>query len=108
MEVISKNNQKRILILGESFGDLNGATRVTSTKAITECLLWVMERKNFRKIVENITQKNFEQSNFIESILILVNIDHHKKHFYVLLFIKIDSKEDNSLLEKVILLIVYI
>ena len=67
-----------------------------------------MERKNFRKIVENITQKNFEQSNFIESILILVNIDHHKKHFYVLLFIKKDSKEDNSLLEKVILLIVYI
>ena len=109
MEVISKNNQKRILILGESFGDLNGATRVTSTKAITECLLWVMKRKNFRKIIENITQKNFEQSkNFIESILILVNIDHHKKHFYVLLFIKKDSKEDNSLLEKVILLIVYI
>ena len=68
-----------------------------------------MERKIFRKIVENITQKNFEQSkNFIESILILVNIDHHKKHFYVLLFIKKDSKEDNSLLEKVILLIVYI
>ena len=109
MEVISKNNQKRILILGESFGDLNGETRVTSTKAITECLLWVMERKIFRKIVENITQKNFEQSkNFIVSILILVNIDHHKKHFYVLLFIKKDSKEDNSLLEKVILLIVYI
>ena len=77
MEVISKNNQKRILILGESFGDLNGATRVTSTKAIIECLLWVMERKNFRKIVDDITKKIFEQSkNFIESIPILANIDH--------------------------------
>ena len=83
VEVISNNNQKRILNVGESFGELallHGATRVTSTKAITECLLWVMERKNFRKIVDHITKKNFEQSkNFIESIPILANIDHAQK-----------------------------
>ena len=83
VEVISNNNEKRLLNVGESFGELallHGATRVTSTKAVTECLLWVMERKNFRKIVDHITKKNFEQNkNFIESIPILANIDHAQK-----------------------------
>ena len=62
VEVISNNNEKRLLNVGESFGELallHGATRVTSTKAVTECLLWVMERKNFRKIVDHITKKKF-------------------------------------------------
>ncbi len=39
-----------------------------------------MKRKNFRKIVDYITKKNFEQSkNLIESIPILANIDNAQK-----------------------------
>ena len=67
------------------------------------------ERKNFRKIVDYIIKKNFEQSkNLIESIPILPNIDHAQKALLCSSLYKKVSKEDNLLLEKVILLIVYI
>lgn len=69
--------------LGESFGELallHCAPRGGSTKAITQCYLWVLERKNFRKIVDHITKMNFEENkNFIESIPILSIIDQCQK-----------------------------
>jgi CRP-like cAMP-binding protein len=59
---------------------LHEAKRLESAKAITECYLWVMERKNFRKIVEHITKKHFEENKkFIESIPILANIENTQK-----------------------------
>ena len=84
IEIISQNiNKRREINIGESFGELallHEAKRLESAKAITECYLWVMERKNFRKIVEHITKKHFEENKkFIESIPILANIENTQK-----------------------------
>ena len=84
IEIIPQNiNKRREINIGESFGELallHEAKRLESAKAITECYLWVMERKNFRKIVEHITKKHFEENKkFIESIPILANIENTQK-----------------------------
>jgi len=84
IEIISQNiNKRREINIGESFGELallHEAKRLESAKAITECYLWVMERKNFRKIVEHISKKHFEENKkFIESIPILANIENTQK-----------------------------
>lgn len=67
----------------ESFGEmalLHGAPRSATIKAKTDCLLWCLERKTFRKIVEHISQLNFEENkSFVESINILANMDNDQK-----------------------------
>ena len=84
IEFISRNNSKnRKIKIGESFGELallHGARRCETAKSLTESYLWVMERKNFRKIVDHITKMNYEENkNFIESIPILANIHYTQK-----------------------------
>lgn len=68
---------------GESFGEmalLHGAPRSATIKAKTDCLLWCLERKTFRKIVDHISQLNFEENkSFVDSIGILSNLDNDQK-----------------------------
>ena len=79
----SHDRASRIINVGESFGEialLHGSPRLTNARCLTDCYLWVLERKNFKKIVDHITKMNFEESkNFVESIPILANIDHAQK-----------------------------
>lgn len=60
---------------GENFGELAllyGAPRSGTIIAKTDCFIWVMERKNFRKIVAHITYTNYEENKkFIHSTPIL-------------------------------------
>ena len=84
IEFISRNNSKnRKIKIGESFGELallHLANRSSSAKTLSESFLWVLERKNFRKIVDHITKMNYEENkNFIESIPILANIHYTQK-----------------------------
>jgi CRP-like cAMP-binding protein len=84
VEFFATNDKNRQIInVGESFGELallHGAPRSQNALAVTDCFLWVMERRNFRKIVEHITKLNYEENkNFIESIPILANIDNAQK-----------------------------
>ena len=73
--------QIKTMSIGEGFGELallHGAPRSGTVTAVEECYLWVLERKNFRKIVDYITKINFEENKaFIQSIPILANIDHY-------------------------------
>jgi cGMP-dependent protein kinase 1 len=79
-------NDVRIKTLedGESFGDLallHDAPRTGTLKAITECYLWVLERKNFKKIIDHINNINFDENKlFVESISLLANIENDSKN----------------------------
>jgi cGMP-dependent protein kinase len=68
---------------GESFGELallHGAPRSGTVKSKTKCLLWFLERRNFRKIMDHINQLNFEENiKFINSIPILTNMENDLK-----------------------------
>jgi len=77
------NKKIKILRSGESFGELallHDAPRSGSIKAITDCFLWTLERKNFRKIIEHITKINYEENlKFIESVSILSHMEQYQK-----------------------------
>ena len=89
--------------VGESFGELallHGAPRSGTVKAITECGLWVLERKNFRKIVDHITKMNFEENKtFIQSVPILNNIEHYQQAILCVSLIK-ETFEEGKLIVK--------
>ena len=86
---ISSSNDKtsKTIHVGESFGELallHGAPRSHTAKTITECQLWVLERKNFKKIVDHITKLNFQENKlFVESVPILANIDDAQKSILI-------------------------
>jgi len=89
--------------VGESFGELallHGAPRSGTVKAITECGLWVLERKNFRKIVDHITKMNFEENKtFIQSVPILNSIEHYQQAILCVSLIK-ETFEEGKLIVK--------
>jgi signal-transduction protein with cAMP-binding, CBS, and nucleotidyltransferase domain len=83
VDLIINNNHIKTLTEGESFGELallHGAARSGTIKASKDCFLWVLERKNFRKIIDHINHINFEENKkFIQSIPILNNIENDQK-----------------------------
>ena len=82
-QLIINNKVVRVLKIGESFGELallHDAPRSASVIAVTDCLLWTLERKNFRKIIDHITKINYEENlRFIDSIPILSHIEQYQK-----------------------------
>ena len=73
----------KTLSKGDNFGELallHKSVRSGTIKALTDCYLWVLERKNFKKIVEHITQSQFEENkSFIETTPILSCLDLNEK-----------------------------
>jgi cAMP-dependent protein kinase regulator len=71
------------ILKGESFGELallHGAPRSATIVASADCLFWVLERKNFKKIVDHINTLHFEENKqFVQSISILSNIENDQK-----------------------------
>ena len=81
VNLVINDKQVKTLSIGESFGELallHVAPRSGTVISNEDCYLWVLERKNFRKIVEYITKINFEENKtFIQSIPSLANMDHY-------------------------------
>ncbi len=77
------NHVLKTLNTGESFGELaliHGANRSASIKSLSKSLVYVMERKHFRKIVDHIRMINYEENKkFITSIPILNGMDNDLK-----------------------------
>jgi CRP-like cAMP-binding protein len=83
LDLFINDNYTKTLKKGESFGELallHGAPRSGTVKTKTNCLLWCLERRNFRKVMDHINLINFEENmKFINSIPILTNIDNDLK-----------------------------
>ena len=71
------------LSIGDNFGELallHGSPRSVTVKAVTDCFMWVLERKNFKKIIEHITQSQFEENKkFIQTTPILSCLESNEK-----------------------------
>ena len=82
-ELIINNNIIKRLKVGESFGELallHDAPRSGSIKTISDCLLWTLERKNFRKIIEHINKISYEENlQFIDSVSVLSYMEQYQK-----------------------------
>ena len=102
--LIIDNKLMKILRIGESFGELallHDAPRSGSIKAISDCLLYILERKNFRKIVEHITKINYEENlKFLESVSILSHMEQYQKTILSNNLVKEEFEEGRRIVTK--------
>ena len=72
LEVIVNTKRIKLLNTGDSFGEmalLHNTPRTATVSALTNCSLWVLDRKTFRSTLELLEQANYEENKtFIESI----------------------------------------
>ena len=102
--LIIDNKLIKVLRIGESFGELallHDAPRSGSIKAISDCLLYILERKNFRKIVEHITKINYEENlKFLESVSILSHLEQYQKTILSNNLVKEEFEEGRKIVTK--------
>lgn len=72
--------KKGILEKGNYFGDkalLYGTHRECTVRTTDDCYVWIMEKKNFKKVVEHILHITFEDNNVNMGKLSLFSIASH-------------------------------
>ena len=83
VELIIDDKKIKTLKPGESFGELalmHGAPRSGTVKSLSGSLLWCMERRNFRKIIDHINSINFNENiQFINGIALFTNLQKNLK-----------------------------
>jgi CRP-like cAMP-binding protein len=83
LEYYRDNIKKYEVNRGESIGELaliHSAPRDGTLKAKTKTVVWCLERKNFRKIMDVINKMNYEENKqFISSIKMLSAVDSELK-----------------------------
>ena len=84
IELYVNRIKKKFLQRGDIFGEhslLYGCPRYCTCKTISNCYLWSMEKKYFKKIIEHITHIKFEEiKKFVLSIPIFNLADHETKN----------------------------
>ena len=79
-DIIVNGEKKDSLQKGSYFGDtalLYGTCREYTLCASTDCYVWVMEKKNFRKVIEHILHITYEDNNSNISKLPIFEIATH-------------------------------
>lgn len=83
MEVIVNDKTKRELKAGDGFGELAllyNAPRSASVKALEECYLWGIDRNTFRRAVEEMITKEYEENRkFMEVVRFFHNLTNEQK-----------------------------
>ena len=79
-DIIINGEKKEILQKGNYFGDtaiLYGTNREYTVKASTDCYVWIMEKKNFKKVIEHILHITYEDNNSNIGKIALFSIASH-------------------------------
>jgi len=85
VDLFINDNHIKVMSEGTCFGELallHGATRSGTIKAHTDCLLWVLKRKYFKQIIEQVKGIHHQEAiRFINTIPLLkfMNEDQKKK-----------------------------
>ena len=85
IELLSDNLTSRVIKPGTCFGDkslIYGTTHTYSAVAKSECLVWTLEKRNFRKILNHITHITFEdnvKSTYDCAIISMLTHEHKTK-----------------------------
>ena len=79
-DVIINDEKKESLQKGSYFGDtalLYGTCREYTLRTSTDCYVWVMEKKNFKKVIEHILHITYEDNNTNINKLTIFGIASH-------------------------------
>ena len=69
VELIINGEKKKEIQKGENFGELAliyDVPRSGTIKTLSDCYFWIMEKRNFKKIVAHITHITFEENKFLK------------------------------------------
>ena len=80
VDILVDGKKKNVLQKGSYFGDtaiLYGINREYTAKASIDCYVWVMEKKNFKKVIEHILHITYEDNNSNIGKLDLFSIASH-------------------------------
>lgn len=90
--------------MGNSFGELallHNAPRSGSVIALTDCLFWVLERKIFRTIKDEITETHYEENkHFLESLPLLSTLQNYQKIILSNALCKESFKKDEHIVRR--------
>ena len=79
-DIIINGEKKEILQKGNCFGDtalLYGTNREYTVKTSTDCYVWIMEKKNFKKVIDHILHITYEDNNSNIGKISLFSISSH-------------------------------
>lgn len=83
MEVIVNEKTKRELKAGDGFGELAllyNAPRSATVRALEHCYLWGIDRNTFRRAVEEMITKEYEENRkFMEVVRFFHNLTNEQK-----------------------------
>ena len=83
VDLLIDDKKIKVLKSGESFGELallHGAPRSGTVISTNGSLLWCMERRNFRKIIDHINAINYNENiQFINGITLFTNLNKNLK-----------------------------
>ena len=97
VELIINGERKKEIKKGENFGELAliyDVPRSGTIKTLTDCYMWIMEKRNFKKIVSHITHITFEQNKkFFQGVPIYPIIEYEQR---TILFNNLYKEEYNQ------------
>ena len=100
-DVIVNGQQKEILQKGSYFGDtsiLYGTYRECTVKASTDCYVWIMEKKNFKKVIEHILHITYEDNNSNVGKIPLFSIATHDQKIKLANYIYRETHLENKII----------
>ena len=84
VELIINGEKKKEIKKGENFGELAliyDVPRSGTIKTLSDCYMWIMEKRNFKKIVSHITHICFEESKkFFQGVPIYNIIEYEQRN----------------------------
>ena len=97
VELIINGQKKKEIKKGENFGELAliyDVPRSGTIKTLSDCYMWIMEKRNFKKIVSHITHITFEENKkFFQGVPIYPIIEYEQRN---ILFNNLYKEEYNQ------------
>jgi len=104
VELLINGIKTNVYSKGESFGEqalMFESPRKGTLKAVTDTYMYIMERKNFKKIIDHILHLNFEDNKkFLTSLPVLNMIEHEQKNKLINSFLKQTYEENIKIINK--------
>ena len=104
IDLVINGDKIKTIKPGEIIGELallSEAPRSGTIKANTDCMMYTMERRNFKKIVDHIIHINFEDNKkFINSQPFLSMIEHEQKNLFCNNLLKITFEDGKKIIRK--------
>ena len=104
VELTINGEKKKEIKKGENFGELAliyDIPRTGTIKTLSDCVMWIMEKRNFKKIVSHITHITFEENKkFFQAVPIYNIIEYEQRNILFNNLFKEVYQENEKIINK--------